>query len=462
MPTTSDLTTVVAYGDSQTAGFSWGNRLPALSDTIKTAINRGISGQEAGTVAVRQGGIILTTTTAATITGTSPVIVALQADKTPCNIRSSASTMPMVLAGVRGTLNVLPAESLPEGYPAINRGAGVFTGSFVPDTAPDATVDVPVGTAFVSQDVADHPEWAEKLHIIWVGGNDAAFAGTTRVTGVVSAVQAMVDRLKTAVDDPKFLVAARTTGPTNTTGTSSWQTAIDQRDQLAAAFPNNAIRIREHVIEHGLEILGITPTEADLAALAGDTVPTSLTTDGLHFSTDTREKVLAPFIVAELAARGWTTKAEEGEEPMPFAPRTDWKTDDKYPADRIIELEAAAATGEAAAATATAANEAANAAAQSVTDLREDVSKRVPVDTGNNKIYGTGPSGQQQTYPLGGSSATANSIAYRTTGGVLKVGTPTGDDHATTKKYVDDLLAAQATTIADLTTRLTALETPKG
>lgn len=147
---------------------------------------------------------------------------------------------------------------------------------------------------------------------------------------------------------------------------------------------------------------------------------------------------------------------------MPFVPRTDWKTDEKYPADRIIELEAAAATGEAAAVTATAANEAASAAAQSVTDLREDVNKRVPVDTGNNKIYGTGPAGQQQVYPLGGSSATENSVAYRTTGGVLKVGTPTDDDHAATKKYVDDLLAAQATTITALTDRIAALETQKG
>lgn len=442
--TTSRTDTVVCYGDSQTAGFSWGNRLPQLSRTITSAVNRGISGQEAGTVAVRQGGIVLTTTTAATITDTSAVIVALQADKTPCNIRSSASTMPMVLAGVRGTLNVLSAESLPEGYPAIDRGAGVFTGSFVPDTAPDAPVEVPVGTSFVSQDVVDHPEWAECLHIIWVGGNDAAFAGTTRVTGVVSAVQAMVDRLKAHVDEPKFLVAARTTGPTNTTGTSSWQTAIDQRDQLEAAFPGNTIRIREYVMEHGLEILGLEPTEADLAALAGDTVPPSLTSDGLHFSTATREQVLAPFIISELEARGWTTSSGEVIEVADYTAKTDWKVDDEVDHDHMNALESALSG----------VLESASSTAQGVADLREDVSKRVPVDTGNNKVYGTSGSGAQIVYPLGGSSASANSIAYRTTGGTLKVGTATADDHAVTKAQLD---AAIATTTA-LTTRVSDLE----
>lgn len=90
---------------------------------------------------------------------------------------------------------------------------------------------------------------------------------------------------------------------------------------------------------------------------------------------------------------------------MALTPNTDWKTDDKYPAARIIELEAAAATGEAAAATATAANEAASAAAQSIDNLRKDVA---------------------------------------------------------TKKYVDDLLAAQAATITALTARVAALEAPKG
>lgn len=50
MATTSRVDTIVAYGDPKTEGFSWGKRLPALSSTIKTAVSRGISGQESGTV----------------------------------------------------------------------------------------------------------------------------------------------------------------------------------------------------------------------------------------------------------------------------------------------------------------------------------------------------------------------------------------------------------------------------
>lgn len=69
------------------------------------------------------------------------------------------------------------------------------------------------------------------------------------------------------------------------------------------------------------------------------------------------------------------------------------------------------------------------------------LSTKVASSTQANKIYGTGQNGADTTYPLGGSTAQSNSIAYRQTGGVLHVGTPTADTHAATKKYVDDALA---------------------
>lgn len=76
---------------------------------------------------------------------------------------------------------------------------------------------------------------------------------------------------------------------------------------------------------------------------------------------------------------------------------------------------------------------------------------RVPVTTAVNRIYGTGVNGENYTYPLAGTSAPANSVAYRTTGGVVLVGTPTSDAHAATKKYVDDAAANKVTTNSDQT-----------
>lgn len=450
MATTSLVDTLVAYGDSQTAGFSWGNRLPALSSTIKTAVGRGISGQEAGSVAVRQGGITLTTTAEVTIpASTEPVTVPMQASVTPCNIRSSSSRMPVILSGVRGTLNVLAVVDTPEGMPTSNRSTGVFPCTFTPDAAPDSPVDVPNGTAAVSQDVADHPEYAKCLTIIWAGGNDAAFAGTTKVTGVVSAAQAMVDRLRSAVDEPKFLVAGRTVYSSEVEGTSGYATAVAQRDALKAAFPDNAIDIWGHVRDNGLGILGIEPTEEDLTAKAGGGIPPSLTApDNVHYTTATREGVLAPFIISELATRGWINTTTEPQEPtMNYIPKTDWKTDDEVDHDHLNTLEQALADAVTGAATATDTKETADAAAQSVADLREEMTSKVTSDGRANKVYGTSASGADLMYTLAGSSASAQSIAYRTTGGTLQVGTPTIDSHATTKAYVDTAVGGAETPV---------------
>lgn len=441
--TSSRLDRIVCYGDSQTAGFSWGPKMVALSDTLTEAIGRGVSGQEAGSVAVRQGGIVLTTTAACTIpASTTPVIVPVQADVTPCNIRSgdSTSAMDMILGGVRGTATSLVTADVPEGMPVANRATGVFTIKFIPDSAPAEEVSVPSGTAFISQDVEDHPDWGDSLHLFWVGGNDSAYAGATRVTGIVSAAQAVVNRLRTVVDEPKFLVASRTIGKSEVEGTTGHDTAIAQRDALMAAFPDNAIDIMGHVREHGLSILGITPTAEDQAALDGGSMPPSLTSDGLHYSTATREQVLAPFIVSELAARGWTTESGEEEPTVAFTPKNDWKAGDYYEADRIIELEATVAANASAAATATSASETANSAAQGVADLREAVAAKVDAlpETQKNKIYGTGADGKLYAYSYVTSGADANSIAARSSSGNIMVSTtPSVDGHATAKKYVD-------------------------
>lgn len=62
-------------------------------------------------------------------------------------------------------------------------------------------------------------------------------------------------------------------------------------------------------------------------------------------------------------------------------------------------------------------------------------------------VYAYGYSGNTPVLLKATSSATANQLAYRGTGGVLSVGTPTEDAHATTKKYVDDNLATKQATL---------------
>ena len=447
--------TIVCYGDSQTAGFQWGQELAAL--TGKTFIGRGVSGQEAGTVAVRQGGIVLTTTAACTIPTSGAVQVPVKASVTPCNIRADSSVMPMVLAGVRGTLTIMEADTA-AGVPAWDRAAGVGVGSFTPDSAPTAAVAVPSGTAFISQDVADHPEWAECLTIFWAGGNDSAFAGASKVTGVLAAAQAVVARLKTAVTSPRFLVSGRTVRDTDVVGTTGYETAIAQRDALAAAWPDNAIDIWGFVRDNGLSLSGITPTAADVTAQSGGGMPPSLTSDGLHYTEGTRRKVLAPFILSELIRRDWL---DEGDEEMAFTPNPDWKTGDQYPASRMVELETAVSEAEIAAETAQVTANGKVSSAE-LAAIQTALDGKVPIKdvASKNTVYGISNGGSLYMYPTGISTVAASTVAMRGTGGALKVGTATADDHAVTFKQLNDAIATLTAANTALAARVTALENP--
>ncbi|AOD23795.1 hypothetical protein IM25_21255 [Rhodococcus sp. p52] len=66
------------------------------------------------------------------------------------------------------------------------------------------------------------------------------------------------------------------------------------------------------------------------------------------------------------------------------------------------------------------------------------VDSKVDKTTSNVRLYGTDGLGNQATVGYG-TPANANTIAYRTTNGRLKVGAPTDADDATTKAYVDAL-----------------------
>lgn len=73
--------------------------------------------------------------------------------------------------------------------------------------------------------------------------------------------------------------------------------------------------------------------------------------------------------------------------------------------------------------------------------------------TANNIVYGR-ILNEETPLPIATSSADANSIARRGTGGVLVVGTPSANNHATTKAYVDSAFnaAKPATIVLDAQT----------
>lgn len=284
--TKSDTSRIAAWGDSITEGGSAGVPWPKLlADSLPGAHanNRGVSGETSGTIAVRQGGIVLTVG-ACTIpaTATPTATLAVTASVTPANL-TNRPNIPGTLAGVQGDLKRIGTD-------------WTFT-----RTTEGKAVTVPAGTPFKPTHAQAH---RADVSIFWTGRNDAAFSWPTVVSGVVAATRAMVDHLTPTLK--RFLVVSVTTSsiePSGSTGTRP--DVIATNAALKEAFPNNYVDMRRHIIDNGLALAGITPTAEDLAAIAADTLPPSLTADGLHPNAVCREFVTAPKLREELALRGW-------------------------------------------------------------------------------------------------------------------------------------------------------------
>ena len=71
-----------------------------------------------------------------------------------------------------------------------------------------------------------------------------------------------------------------------------------------------------------------------------------------------------------------------------------------------------------------------------------DLTGKVDKVSGNNKVYGTDGSGNQTSYDLDNGTGYSGNVARRDTNGQVHVPqTPTANDHATSKKYVDDVVS---------------------
>jgi hypothetical protein len=101
-----------------------------------------------------------------------------------------------------------------------------------------------------------------------------------------------------------LVVLGVTNAPDETTGTAKYKLVVGANDQLAYELGSRFIDIRRWLIDNGLAAVGITPTAEDNAAIAGDAVPPSLTTDGVHFTT-AAQTAIGTYVHGELVALGW-------------------------------------------------------------------------------------------------------------------------------------------------------------
>lgn len=78
----------------------------------------------------------------------------------------------------------------------------------------------------------------------------------------------------------------------------------EMEDSLQAAFGKHYINLRQHLIKHGLQEAGITPTEVDKDSIANGAVPPSLLNDRVHFNAK-GYKLLGKLIAKKFKALGY-------------------------------------------------------------------------------------------------------------------------------------------------------------
>jgi len=295
----SSKTRVATLGDSLTAGYdsvtgnwaagqSWPAQLQTLVPAGVTIFNRGIAGWTVDEIAIEVGAFPFdVTVVGGTIPATGPVD--LTTAQTPgwtgsSNIRSFHGS----LAGIPGTIRKNDGNAL------------IFT------RTTDGTAKAVSG---LQRFTANWDVHRSDTLIIFIGRNDVSnnvIGGEANVVDhVVAGTQRLVDYL--TVDLKQVLLVGTITKTSETSGSAGYNTVTAINAALAAKYGPRFTDVRRYLIDKAIYDLGITPTTADLAAIAADTLPPSIMADDTHYNQATAALLASKVFNPYLQTRGWLT-----------------------------------------------------------------------------------------------------------------------------------------------------------
>ena len=291
-PWTSDPSRIAAWGDSLTSGyprppFTAENSWPGVLDAAwsGTVYNGGVQGQTAQQIALRQGGLVLATAAPVTVPGDG-----------------SKAAISLAGAGIGAAYGYDFPGAL-AGRPVVLSHTvtdGVATGWQVRLAAAGDPLTVPSGAAF-DPGTSAH---ADAVAIIYAGRNDmiglTSSNAAERVARVLAATEMMVARL--TPHRPRFLVVGTITSTSERRGSVVHDAVTAINTELAALYPAQWWSVQDYLAGPAIRDAGITPTQADLDALAGGTYPPSLSHDGLHYTTQAAA-LIAQQIKSQLTTR---------------------------------------------------------------------------------------------------------------------------------------------------------------
>lgn len=257
-----------------------------------TVHNMGVGGETATTIAARQGALdILTTETFIIPAGVTAVEIDFKASNGGTVIPRDVSVggwRPCTIAGVEGKLYVAATGNAPY---QISRA------TFTRTTAGESVV-VPAGTKIIPE----AQKMDADINIIFEGTNGGwTPAHTTANDNSDADCEALVELIKLQIAETgksKYIVVGLTWGSRNSNDNIN--------DHLRKAFGDNFLDLKAYLSStQALTDAGITPTDEDLACIAGGQVPRSLIfSDGVHFTSKGYE-LIAQQVYAKMIELGY-------------------------------------------------------------------------------------------------------------------------------------------------------------
>lgn len=293
-PATSSRTSVVAIGDSLTAGYSngaaWGSaeKWPTILDTLlpgATVTNEGFTGHLVDGTMITIGALKPRfTIPGGTIpaSGTSVAVTTNQVYGIPQGISAGGT-----LAGVLGVLD--------------HTNGGGFT--FRSLNGASAT-----GITGIHEFKANRQgTWETKTAIIWLGRNDISNATTgmeaTVPDHIVASTKRLVEQLTPRVK--QIMICGVTTRTTEESGSPQHAWVTETNDRLRDLFPEYFKSAQDYWRDEALADLGITPTATDTAKIAAGTIPPSIMDDETHPSKALANAMARHFFHPFLTGKGY-------------------------------------------------------------------------------------------------------------------------------------------------------------
>lgn len=267
---------IIYWGDSLTAGAGGeGTSFPGVCsyELGITGLNCGVGGESANTIAARQGGnnVIIP---AGAINGTYSTLTDI----------FGAEIAPLV----QGDGQLSASRIFINGqFCTISRSNNVYTISGY--TGGSSAMPL-IGTFSGSM-------FRAGIVVIFVGANGASVGGSTDINALISVIDSMIKH----IGHDRYVVFTKWV----TNGTETGLAADDAA--MLKHYGNKLFPMRKMLVNYGLDLMGITPTEQDTTDIAAGTIPSSLRSDSVHLNADGYTAV-GKFLADKIRSLGYMTE----------------------------------------------------------------------------------------------------------------------------------------------------------